>query len=44
MHIEFEVGNLVCLNIQDFKMLEILTSYFIICEPYKMFYKPHLDL
>lgn len=29
MHIEFEVGNHVCLNIQDFKMLEALTSYFI---------------
>ncbi len=29
MHIEFEVGNLVCLNIQDSKMLEALTNYFI---------------
>jgi len=29
MHIEFEVGNLVCLNIQDFKMLEAFANYFI---------------
>ncbi len=29
MHIGFDVGNLVCLNIQDFKMLEALVSYFI---------------
>jgi len=45
-HIEFEVEDLVQLNIKDFKMPKILANRFIpkYVGPYKVILKPHLDV
>jgi hypothetical protein len=41
--IQFEIGDLVMLNIQDFKMLETLVVHFVpkYVGPYKIMHKPH---
>jgi len=44
--IKFEVGDLVWLNIKDFKKLKLLVNRFIpkYGGPYKVICKPHLDV
>ncbi len=44
--IQFEVGDLVLLNIHDFKMPEALAAHFIpkYVGPYKVTHKPHPDV
>jgi hypothetical protein len=45
-HIEFEVGDLMWLNIKDFKMFETLANRFIpkYMGPYQIIHKPHLNV
>ncbi len=45
-HIEFKVGDLMWLNIMDFKMLETLVNRFVpkYASLYKVICKPHLDV
>jgi hypothetical protein len=45
-HIKFKVGDLVWLNIKDFRMFETLVNRFIpkYASPYKVICKPHLDV
>jgi hypothetical protein len=44
--IQFEIGDLVMLNIHNFKMPEALAVCFIpkYARPYRVMHKPHLDV
>ncbi len=46
IHIEFEVGDLLLINIKDFKMFKTLTNRFIpkYVGPYKIICEPHHDV
>jgi len=45
-HIEFKVGDLVWLNIKDFKMLKTFENKFVpkYTSPYKIMHKPHPNM
>jgi hypothetical protein len=43
-HIEFEVGDLVLLNIKDFKMLETFVNKFVSKYMGQIIHKPHHDV
>jgi hypothetical protein len=45
-HINFKVGDLMWLNMKDFKMPKTLANRFIpkYVRPYKIIRKPHLDV